>query len=140
MATSYQTVRGTIPEGSDATLMRMVTSADQLALVPGDVTSAVLNVYDATQPGGNPPVVIYTAPLTIASVMFATAQTLGWTLGGDGYNFRVTVPYASLLPAGKGVKEYRYEVKMTLNPLGPQAASGFAIFDFLVSMKAMLSV
>lgn len=98
--------KATVWEGGDAINMARVTGADAANITQASLTTIDWAVYktDGT-------VVSASASLTVSNVIFDTLQTDSrWTEDSTGYNFRHTVPAATL---ADGDTVYRVEYKMT---------------------------
>lgn len=101
-----------ILEDSPVTLRDRVVDASGDAIQQADVSSIAYAVRDTADPS----TVVASGSLTVASVVYDTLQTGGWTVDGTGYNFAATLA-GSCFPSGD--KIYRVEVAFTMVSGGP---------------------
>lgn len=99
--------RITIIEDSPVTLRDRLVDTDGTSVVQADVSSIAYAVRDTTDPS----TVVASGSLTVASVIYDTLQTTGWTYDATGYNFAATLA-GICFPSGE--KVYRVEVAFAM--------------------------
>lgn len=104
MPSKVTTIRGSVSEGADATVVARIVTADGTDLQQADLTGTsgqeiAYSVFDLD--GDTPGTAIATGTLNKTAVVFDTLQTDGWWNNEDefGYNFRHTIANTEL-PGG----------------------------------------
>lgn len=122
-------IYGTFWEGQDFDLVARVVDPTGLVLVPGDVASYSVDIYDLTaDPRGEAPIYESTSS-TSSEVLFATLQTGGrWTSDALGYNFLYRLKLDTIAPATlEGSHIYRIEVWLESSASPPSGDNTGAI-------------
>lgn len=106
---------GSFYQGVDFEILARVPDPVGVVLVPGDIASYTVDIYDVTEGDGQDSPVFSLSSSTSSEVLFAALQTDGrWTADSLGYNFKYLVDVSALLPVVlKGGRRYRVEIWMT---------------------------
>lgn len=112
---------GYVTEDGGAGFLARLVGNSAANVTQASLSSASVKVFDLDS--DDPDTAVYTATLTISSVIFDALQTDDrWTVDSTGYNFRHDMP-ASAFPTGS--HNYRVEYKFT-----PTSGEVFwALFD-----------
>lgn len=123
-------IYGDFQERSSITFMAYVTNADGTLLTSGLVTDAVgITVYQNS--GATPTTAVYANKTDYpASSAIHGLSTTGWTRGGSGYNFSLTIPATSFSTYG-GIT-YRYEFQINF------AAGGYTTLVFELFCRGII--
>lgn len=103
---------GTFYEGQDVTITARVTDDAGNVLVPGDIASFTVDVYDITaDPRTESPVYEYSSS-TSSEILFATLQKGGrWSSDTIGYNLLYRLAKSVIAPFKfQGEHDYRVEL------------------------------
>jgi hypothetical protein len=79
-------------EGSDVTFLDRVVRPGGVAIVPGDVTSWTLRVFERSDDRSGRRIVDAAAA---AGYVFSTLSTTDWQKDTTGWNFKYVLPYAT---------------------------------------------
>jgi hypothetical protein len=112
-------IRGEFVENSNIRFLAYLTKANGAVLSSVNVQGFItVNVYQRS--GATPTTAIYTNTTSYTASDAITAlgvlETDGWTRGGDGYNFDLTIP--STVFSQEGGMDYRFEFTIPLQPSG----------------------
>jgi hypothetical protein len=103
-------IRGTAWEDTDLTCMaRAKLNGAVASFIQSAISAIERKIFDRTS--ATPGTALSTTAVVVADSVFDTLQTDGrWTEDSTGYNFRDTIPAASL---ASGSSQYRVEYKVT---------------------------
>lgn len=109
-------IYGEFVEGSNIKFTAYLTKANGVVLDQADVQGFIsVSVYERS--GATPTTPVYTNSSTYAaSDAIDALSTDGWTRGGTGYNFSLTIPATAFSQYG-GIN-YRFEFLIPLQPSG----------------------
>lgn len=111
---TYAIVQSIGPEDSPAQFMRRVTGNAGTNITQTTLSTLTVKVYDLGDPDAT---FVYSATLTIASVIFDTLQTDSrWTEDATGYNFLADLP-GTAFPTGGTT----YQVEFLFTPASGNA-------------------
>ena len=134
-------ITGSFYQGQDIEILARTTDPVGAVLVPGDIDSYTVDIYDVTEGRGQSSPVYTLSSSTSSEVIFAALQTDGrWTADGEGYNFLYRVQAATILPVVlKGSRRYRVEVWLTSEASPTNDPTGdipvVSEFDLLPSLR-----
>ena len=109
-------IYGEFVEGSNIKFTAYLTKANGNVVDTADVEGFVLvDVYQRS--GSTPNVAVYSSPTYVsATTAIAALSTDGWTRGGSGYNFSLTILASTFTQYG-GLN-YRFEFRIPLQQGG----------------------
>lgn len=139
--TDIKIAHGTFFEGQDVTITARVTDDAGNPLVPGDVASYEVAIYDLTNdPRAESPVYEFTSS-TSSEVLFATLQKDGrWSSDTTGYNFRYIFKHVDMAPFKfRGSTTYRAEIWLQ-SEASPSSSENTGAIPVMVDLRIQPSL
>jgi hypothetical protein len=134
-------ITGKFYQGQDIEILARIPDPAGTVLVPGDIASYTVDIYDVTEGRGQSSPVYSLSSSISTEVITASLQKDGrWVADKEGYNFLYRVEPETLLPVVlKGSRRYRVEVWLTAAAVPINVPTGaipvMSEFDLLPSLR-----